>query len=192
MVATKPTKSDEESKLKEIFRERVAKDFHIREEVSGRHLIEDKGVRIDFMLFPKDHVIAAGFEPQWFGVEAKFIHTNKSYGNRNKLTKLVWQCITYGQSVFKIDGEEIRPLFIGFYINDIRNYPQKVLDHYSAIMQLGFRANVVEFAIRPNGDLLIEISPLGTDDAQSIYFASTKRQIFVRKCLVPKRMIGSN
>lgn len=80
-------------------------------------MIEQTSVSIDFLLFPKPHLIADGFDPVWFGIEAKHIRDFKR-GDLGKKSKLVWQSITYAQSAFYIDGDTVRPFFVLLYIGE--------------------------------------------------------------------------
>ncbi|NJN47474.1 MAG: hypothetical protein HC808_14475 [Candidatus Competibacteraceae bacterium] len=78
----------------------LSKDFHMREEITGRHAFYNKNVRIDFMLKAKEPLIQHGFSSDWFGVECKW--ASGVNGQTAKTTKVIWQSITYAQSVFQI------------------------------------------------------------------------------------------
>ncbi len=81
----------------------IQDDFEILREVSGHHSIYNKNVRIDLMLKAKSHLQEAGFTDEWFGVECKWF--DAIHGATSKVTRMVWQSITYAQSEFNINGK---------------------------------------------------------------------------------------
>lgn len=102
--------SDEgEKSLKIQFRQLVKDDFLIRPDVRGEELLHHKKVVIDFMLYPMPHLIKAGFDPFWFGIEVKHFGI---VGETGKMSRFIWQSISYVQSQFQIDGEFVRPAFV--------------------------------------------------------------------------------
>jgi len=100
---------DGEKLLKMRFQQIIGNDFRIFSNVSGNYLVNGKKVVIDFMLHPEKHLIELGFEPVWFGVEVK--HFGEP-GKTGKMSRFVWQCITYDQSEFKIENQILRPPFV--------------------------------------------------------------------------------
>lgn len=64
-------------------------------------------VIIDFLMYPKKHLLDKGFHAGWFGVEVK------APGNdgAKKGLQVAWQAITYSQSEF----DDIRPNFVLIY-----------------------------------------------------------------------------
>ena len=97
-----------ERKLKEEL-QRIAKDdFVILPNVKGKHLIHtNRQVEIDFMFYPKEHLINAGFDSIWFGVKC----------DTENMSRFVCQSISYVQSEFQIEGKMIRPVFVLGYSN---------------------------------------------------------------------------
>ena len=85
-------------------------DFEIIEQVRGLHLIENEKVKIDLMIRPKSHLIAAGFDDCWVGVEVKFFRD--PVRQIGKVARLLWQSITYRQSEYDIGGLKVRPQFV--------------------------------------------------------------------------------
>ncbi len=120
--------SDEgEKELKTKFIKLVNTDFRVFPNVVGKDLIDDEKVIIDFMLYPKEHLIKAGFDPVWFGVEVKHFGIS---GETGKMAHFIWQCITYFQSMFKIDNTFERPAFVlGF--SDVENVNPERNDSFS-------------------------------------------------------------
>lgn len=81
---------------------RLTPDFELRREVRGIHQLEGKGVRIDLMARGKPHLVEWGFTDQWFEIECKW--ADRIGGTTSKTTRMVWQSITYAQSMSTIDG----------------------------------------------------------------------------------------
>lgn len=108
-----------ENFLKDQIVEILNDDFLIHDNVKGQNLVEQTQVFIDYMLYPKQHLIEAGFEPDWIGLEVKFIKDFSS-ADRGKKSHLLWQAITYSQSKFMIDENniDVRPYFVVVYIGD--------------------------------------------------------------------------
>ncbi len=98
-----------EIELKKRFCQLIKDDFNINADINGEDLIYKKGVRIDFMLYPKRKLIMEGFDRVWFGVEVKHFDRPGSIG---KMSKFLWQCITYTQSTFQVDSVTIKPTFV--------------------------------------------------------------------------------
>lgn len=96
-----------EDNLKRRVTKALATDFIILEEVPGASLVDQTNVRIDFLLYPKDYLIAEGFTQNWFGIEVKYI---KGFwtGDTGKKAQLFWQAITYAQSIFKTPQSEFQ------------------------------------------------------------------------------------
>jgi hypothetical protein len=60
-----------EPELKAAFAHAIERDFIIKTDVPGRFLVDDSEVVIDYLLYPRPHLIERGFKPNWFGVEVK-------------------------------------------------------------------------------------------------------------------------
>ena len=111
-----------ENELKKHLIEKICKDFEVLEEVSGYHPIYNQGVRIDLLARAKPHLIAKGFTDSWFGIECKW--AEGILGQTSKITRMVWQTITYAQSTFIVNAEEITPRFVVVYTPD--NLPSSI------------------------------------------------------------------
>ncbi|OUM04504.1 hypothetical protein [Variovorax sp. JS1663] len=90
-------------------------DFFLHEEVRGRHLAEDLGVRIDFVAYPKQHLIDAGFEAGPFGIEVKYIDPMNGFSR--KASRAFWQTVTYTDSEFYVGAEAVRLNFAMLFTN---------------------------------------------------------------------------
>lgn len=80
-------------------------DFHISEEVQGRHLAANVAVRIDFILTPRRHLIESGYDPAPFGVEAKYF--KQESGFTHKTSRAFWQSISYNDCEFEFNNQRI-------------------------------------------------------------------------------------
>lgn len=104
-----------EKELKDWFFERFHSDFLIYEEVSGVHLAEKVNVRIDFILYPKPHLIENGFIDQPFGVEVKYF--KQESGFTHKTSRGLWQAISYNDCLFSIKDHEFKTKFCLLFSN---------------------------------------------------------------------------
>jgi hypothetical protein len=120
---------DEEDKIKvDIVRE-LSADFDLVPEVEGKHLIEDKKVIIDFLARPKSHLVANDFDEAWFGIEAKKIDPSKG----SSINRLFWQCLSYSQSEFNIEGSIIRPMFVLACVDVLPKYGDPKFNEWQAV-----------------------------------------------------------
>lgn len=104
-----------ETELKKWFLEHVSEDFDIKEEVPGTHASEGVGVRIDFLLYPKKHLIKAGFVKDYVGVEVKYFKQEEGF--TRKTSRGIWQTISYIDSFFDIDDRQVKPKFCLLFSN---------------------------------------------------------------------------
>jgi hypothetical protein len=86
---TKLFKNEEE--LKKWIIKYLEHDFYIYSEVSG--LLEGCKVRIDFVLYPREHLVIAGFVKEPFGIEVKHFPLNSKF--THKASRAFWQTISY-------------------------------------------------------------------------------------------------
>ena len=94
----------DEPKLCEIVEWVLRDDFEIRREVWGVYMVDgETRLRIDRLLFPKSHLLNAGFIPAWIGLEVKSPLSKSVSG-----FDFAWQTVSYAQSTF--DGQ--RPPFV--------------------------------------------------------------------------------
>lgn len=104
-----------EKELKKWFKRYVEEDFLIYEEVSGVHLAENIGVRIDFILYPKPHLIEEGFVEEPFGVEVKYF--KQESGFTHKTSRGVWQTISYNDCQFTLRDKQFKTKFCLLFSN---------------------------------------------------------------------------
>lgn len=104
-----------EKELKKWFSYHMQKDFYIYPEVSGTHLAENVGVRIDYILFPKAHLIAEGFVEEPFGVEVKYFKQEEGF--THKTSRGIWQTISYNDCLFEINGKQFKTKFCLLFSN---------------------------------------------------------------------------
>ncbi|MDA1330419.1 MAG: hypothetical protein O3B43_05080, partial [Chloroflexi bacterium] len=98
----KPTLA--ENALKSDLISVISQDFEILEEVSGKVLVTQEAVRIDYLAYPRPHIVEMGFAYKWFGIEVKYFPDFHNH-DRGKKAKLIWQAINYAQSEFYVKGE---------------------------------------------------------------------------------------
>lgn len=158
---------------------RLAKDFEMRAEVRGIHPIEGLAVRIDLMAKAKPHLVDAGFTDEWFGIECKW--AAQIGGTTSKMTRMVWQSITYAQSTFTLDSTEVRPIFVAVYTPD--NLHSSIEGHLSHLLALGLYGNVGRFYFYRDGAWGIKFA--------SIYARSPGPNYHLNQAQLPKRRVGS-
>ena len=104
-----------EAELKEWFTKYLSQDFHIYPEVTGLHLAEKVTVRIDYVLYPKQPLIDAGFTPLPFGVEVKYF--NQEHGFTHKASRGLWQTISYNDCQFRLQENDVKLKFALLFSN---------------------------------------------------------------------------
>jgi hypothetical protein len=92
-----------EAELKAWLETWIEADFDIFKEVSGVHMTENVGVKIDYVLKPKPHLVDAGFLPIPVGLEVKYLPQEGSFSSR--ASRFVWQAVSYTDCQFNLpDG----------------------------------------------------------------------------------------
>ena len=89
-----------EEELKAWLEAWIGVDFEVFKEVPGIHLTEHIGVKIDYVLKPKQHLISAGFLPGPVGLEAKYLRQEASFSSR--ASRFVWQAVSYTDCQFNL------------------------------------------------------------------------------------------
>lgn len=111
----KTDRFNDEYQVKNWLKDHFERDFHIYEEVWGVHLAENVNVRIDFVFYPKPHLIEAGFVEEPFGVEAKYF--KQEDGFTRKTSRGIWQTISYNDCQFEIGARKFRLKFCLLFSN---------------------------------------------------------------------------
>lgn len=104
-----------EKELKSWLLENLQEDFHIYSEVSGIHLAENVTARIDYIFYPKLHLVAKGFATEPFGVEVKYF--KQEDGFTHKTSRGIWQTISYNDCQFDINGKKFKTKFCLLFSN---------------------------------------------------------------------------
>ncbi|WP_045857671.1 hypothetical protein [Raoultella terrigena] len=104
-----------EVELKEWMFDLLKCDFHIYKEVTGVHMTENLKVRIDYVLYPKNHLVKQGFEPAPFGVEVKYLNQEKDFVH--KASRSIWQSISYNDCEFSINDKKFNLKFCLLFSN---------------------------------------------------------------------------
>ncbi|WP_460751494.1 hypothetical protein [Marinomonas epiphytica] len=105
----------DEKELKAWLVEHFSRDFHIYKEVPGIHLAEKVNVRIDFVLYPKPHLIEEGFIEEPFGIEVKYF--KQESGFTHKTSRGIWQAISYNDCLFNLNSHEFKTKFCLLFSN---------------------------------------------------------------------------
>jgi hypothetical protein len=156
----------------------LSPEFHVREEIRGRHALYDQNVRIDFMLKAREPLIQSGFTSNWFGVECKWI--TGINGQTAKTTKLIWQSITYAQSQFQVDGASVTPRFVALLTPDMH---ASIESNVSAMLSLALYGCVARMYFYRDGSWGIKFA--------SIYARSSAQGYYVSQRQLPNVRAGS-
>jgi len=125
-----------ENILKQTLRDLLKDDFMLKEEVRGVHLLEKHSVRIDFTAKAKPHLISEGFTDEWFGIECKWVSSGS--GQTSKVTRLVYQAMSYADSVFFIGNGSVRLKFVTVFTpQDLYKTNRTVDDRLVTLLSLG-------------------------------------------------------
>lgn len=141
-----------ETELKAWLETWIGADFEVFTEVPGVHLTENVGVKIDYVLKPKKHLIDAGFLPGPVGLEVKYLRQESSFSSR--ASRFVWQAVSYTDCRFNLpDGPTRLPrvlLFSNISFEDEYNLLKGVAPNvyenekvkWTALLELANHANV--------------------------------------------------
>lgn len=99
-------KFESEAHLRQWLDAWLHEDFDAHPEVPGRHLARGTGVKIDYVLMPKQHLIDTGFKPGPIGLEVK--HLPIGGGFSPKASRFVWQGVSYTDCEFDLNGQAVR------------------------------------------------------------------------------------
>jgi hypothetical protein len=168
-----------EARLTEELIKSIGCDFEIIREVSGHNSLYGKNVRADLMLKAKSHLQDEGFTSEWFGVECKWSDT--IHGATSKVTRMVWQSITYAQSIFNINGQGITPSFIAVYTPS--DLPTTIENHLEKLLDLGLYGNVGRLYLYKDKSWGIKFA--------YIYARSSATGYTIKKTQLPARRAGS-
>ena len=95
-----------EDELKLWLEAHLADDFDLVREVVGSHLAERTRVQIDYIAYPRPHLVAAGFAQMHFGIEVKFLDPCNGFSSR--AARALWQTVSYTDSEFDLAGRPVR------------------------------------------------------------------------------------
>ncbi|TKK20885.1 hypothetical protein EcCFBP13530_10215 [Enterobacter cancerogenus] len=104
-------------------------DFYIYPEVTGIHNTEKVKVRIDYVLFPRKHLVDSGFEAMPFGIEVKYFNQVKDFAH--KASRGVWQAISYNDCEFSLQGRNFKLKFCLLFSNLSFSNERETLEIYS-------------------------------------------------------------
>ena len=168
-----------ENSLKNKIFAKLSSDFEVLDEVWGYHSIYEMRLRVDLLLRAKPHLIASGFTNGWFGVECKWIEG--VHGQSSKTTRLVWQSITYAQSVFEVNGQNIKPKFVAIFTPE--NLSFIIQRHLDTLLSLGFYGCVGKLYFYRDASWGIKFA--------KVYARSSEEGFYISKNQLPKVRAGS-
>ncbi|MEH6509568.1 hypothetical protein [Halopseudomonas aestusnigri] len=168
-----------ERSLKDRILNNLSEDFEVLEEVLGYHPIYESRLRIDILLRAKPHLVAEGFTGEWFGVECKWVEG--AAGQTSKISRLVWQSITYAQSTFEVLGESVRPRFVAVFTPD--RLEQSIDRHLATLLGVGLYGCVGRLYFYRDGSWGIKFA--------NIYGRSSPEGYYVKANQLPKIRAGS-
>ncbi|AXX86961.1 hypothetical protein AMRN_1218 [Malaciobacter marinus] len=132
-------KLNNEPKLTEWLIKFLDRDFHIRSELKGKYILTKKNVKVDLMLYPKEHLIECGFDKDYFAIEIKYL--DPFHELFKKGSEMFWQAITYKDSAFEIKNKTIIPKFTLVFTNlSFKNQRKKLLSRVDWDMPSMWRA----------------------------------------------------
>lgn len=141
-----------ETELKAWLEIWIDADFEVFTEVPGVHLTENVGVKIDYVLKPRQHLIDAGFLPGPVGLEVKYLRQESNFSSR--ASRFVWQAVSYTDCRFNLpDGHTRLPrvmLFSNMSFEDeyrlLKGVTPNVYENekakWTALLELANHANV--------------------------------------------------
>ncbi|MBT2336537.1 hypothetical protein J7E49_21820 [Variovorax paradoxus] len=140
-----------EAELKVWLAAHLSEDFDLSPEVAGRHVAEGVRVIIDYLAYPKQHLLENGFAPAHFGIEVKYL--GQADGFSHKAARGLWQTVSYTDSEFFLDGVTIRPKFALLFSNISFESEHQLLNRlgmelendralWNGLLQLANHANV--------------------------------------------------
>ncbi|WP_412522365.1 hypothetical protein [Shewanella algae] len=117
-----------EDELKRWLVKYLSEDFDLFPEVCGYHQFENVNVRIDFIAFPKKHLIDKGFCAEPFGIEVKYF--NQENGFTRKTSRGFWQAISYNDCWFDLNGHSTKLKFSLLFSNLAFEAEMKLVRNY--------------------------------------------------------------
>jgi hypothetical protein len=156
---TEADRFEGEPELKTWLEAHLSEDFVLKPEVVGRHTSKGERVQIDYVAYPKPHLIEQGFVPDYFGIEAKYL--DQADGFSHKASRGIWQTVSYTDSTFFVDQEWRRLKFALFFSNLAFEEERGLLKDFGtqhdndrmtwhALLQLANHANVGALEILGN------------------------------------------
>lgn len=159
--------------------EKISTDFEILREVIGHHQLYGENVRIDLALKAKPHLISQGFTDEWFGIECKWVEG--VIKQTSKTTRLVWQSITYAQSLFYINEKWEKLRFVAVYTPP--KLEHSIEKNLNRLLEIGHYACVGRFHLYKNNP--------GWCIRFAKVYASTNSELYVHQNQLPKPRVGS-
>lgn len=146
-----------ERELKQWLESHLSEDFELYSEVPGQHIATGTRVQIDYLAYPRQHLIDQGFAATHFGIEAKHLEPFDRFSH--KASRALWQAVSYSDAAFELNGLTVRPKFALLFSNMSFEDERGLLDHlgkpfendwalWRGLLQLANHANVGTLDIR--------------------------------------------
>lgn len=155
---------EREEKARKYLKTYLSDFFEIKEEVTGNWPLDDRTLRLDLLLRPKEKAIRLGFDVEAFGIEIKDPESKESV---KKLLDCVMQSYTY--TFCEFDG--VRPAFVLIYPEIEKFFDEDWVNKYNSseqekptsrekrlLRRLMQRANVGELKIKENKEFMLNFS----------------------------------
>ncbi|ENI8077364.1 hypothetical protein M2H04_20375 [Vibrio vulnificus] len=151
-----------EDKARNYLKNFLSEYFEVKEEVPGSWPLDERPLRLDLLLRPKQKAIDLGFDVEAVGIEIKDPQSKESV---KKLLDCVMQSYTY--TFCEFDG--VRPAFVLIYPEIEKFFEEDWVNKYDRsereeptkrekrlLRRLMQRANVGELKIKPNNEFVFD------------------------------------
>ncbi|POB87425.1 hypothetical protein CRN40_09850 [Vibrio vulnificus] len=153
---------EREDKARKYLKNFLSEYFEVKEEVAGSWPLDERPLRLDLLLRPKQKAIDLGFDVEAVGIEIKDPQSKESV---KKLLDCVMQSYTY--TFCEFDG--VRPAFVLIYPEIEKFFEEDWVNKYDSkereaptlrekrlLRRLMQRANVGELKIKPNNEFAFD------------------------------------
>jgi hypothetical protein len=188
-----------EAQLKAWLDEWIEEDFDVTREVPGKHLVRATKVIADYIIAPKEHLIAKGFKPGPIGLEVKYLPLKGGFSP--KASRFIWQAASYMDCEFTLNGVEVRLPRVLLFSNisfdgereQLRGISGSTLSNdrakWTALLELANHANVGNLEIYGTR---AKRKGWRIAFATGVYFSSGERETGISNArLFEKERIGS-
>lgn len=106
---------DSEPPLQDWLANYLKRWFILKRECEGQDIRTGATGRIDFLAYPRQRLIAAGFDPLWFGIEVKY---SERWDGKTPVYQLFSQAQAYTRGLYDVgDGHKVELPFVCVFTN---------------------------------------------------------------------------